>query len=387
MSDKLLLLTTGHVAYCGPTHDAIRYFESHGCKSPSHTSTSEWLLDELNADFHDSPKHVAALVQAWQTSAEKKALDVEIRDFVEGSGAHEELNHVPQISSTDGHHMFKRSLLEQTAINAKRNMMDALRSPAVIYLRAAMYIALAILIGIGWLRIPAQAIRISQLTSVLFFTAAFMIFMSIAVLPVYLNEKQIVTRERTNGSYSAGSYLMGHFIVEIFFLAVLAIVITAVLYYLVGLNPKFSRFCFFALTLFASLLTAESIMILIAAVVPFLLVGIAMGAFLFGGFMVVQGFLTPIRYIPWPLRWMQYIGVHSYSFAAFCINEFSGRTYAATPNSFPAYKSAVAGETVLESLNLPLSNRWANIGIMLVMVAVYRLMAYLWILKFHNGKR
>jgi ABC-2 type transporter len=147
--------------------------------------------------------------------------------------------------------------MEQTAINAKRNMIDALRSPAVIYLRAVMYIALAILIGIGWLRIPAQAIRISQLTSVLFFTAAFMIFMSIAVLPVYLNEKQIVTRERSNGSYSAGAYLMGHFIVEIFFIAVLAVVITAVLYYLVGLNPKFSRFCFFALTLFASLLTAE----------------------------------------------------------------------------------------------------------------------------------
>jgi hypothetical protein len=121
--------------------------------------------------------------------------------------------------------------------------------------------------------------------------------------------------------------------------------------------------------------------------VPFLLVGIAIGAFLFGGFMVVQGYLTPIRYIPWPLRWMQYIGLHSYSFGAFCINEFSGRTYSATPKSFPAFLSDVSGETVLQSLTLPLANRWANIGVMLAMVAVYRTLAYLWISTFHNGKR
>lgn len=204
---------------------------------------------------------------------------------------------------------------------------------------------------------------------------------------MYLNEKLIVARERVNGSYSTAAYVLGHFLVELVYLLYMTVCIIAVMYYLAGLNPRFTRFLFFGLIMYCSLVVAESIMFLIAAIVPILLVGIAMGAFLFGAFMVVQGYFTSLKHIPWVLRWMTYISLHAYSFAAMVINEFSGRVYAASPDSFPAFPEAVPGEDVIDSLTFVTDNRWANIGAMVAMIVVYRVIAYAWIAKFHTGKR
>jgi ABC-type multidrug transport system ATPase subunit/ABC-type multidrug transport system permease subunit len=387
MSHKLLLLTAGRVAFFGPTTNVVPYFERLDCVMPPRTSVAEWLLDELNADFHTDRARWEKIVSAWASSSEEAALQSRINEFVANAptGSHPTAAaarppHNPVVS-------YKRSAAAQIGLLAKRSMTDALRSPAVIYLRAVMYSALGFLIGIAWLRISASADRIIDILGSLFFAAAFYAFMSIAVLPVYLGEKLIVQRERNNGSYSVFAYLSSHFVVEAAFLAVLAVLLTATVYPLTGLNPTLSAGAFFCLSLFCTLLVAESMMILIAAVVPYLLVGIAMGAFTFGLFMCVQGYLTSIDHIPWPLRWMKYIALHSYSFAAFCINEFEGRTYAASPHTFPAFVDPVSGDSVIASLHLPLNNRWANIGIMVCMVAVYRVMAFLYISKFHTGKK
>lgn len=190
-----------------------------------------------------------------------------------------------------------------------------------------------------------------------------------------------------NGSYSVGAYLLGHFVVEAIMLGILSLSVTAILYTMVNLHPTVGRAFFWALTLWLSLLVAESIMILIASIVPLFIVGIAMGAFLFGAFMVVQGFFTRVEFIPWPLRWLGYLGLHSYSFAAMVINEFDGRTYTATPNSFPPFPEDVDGKSVIDNLDFISNDRWVNIGVLVVMLIVYRAFAYLWIAKFHDGKK
>jgi ABC-type multidrug transport system permease subunit len=200
-------------------------------------------------------------------------------------------------------------------------------------------------------------------------------------------EKHIVTRERMNGSYSTAAYLGSHLIVEAVMIGVMSLVCSAVVYSLVGLNPSAGRALYFALALWMALMVAESIMILISAVVPLFLVGIAAGAFLFGAFMCVQGYFTRIEFVPWPLRWLGFIGLHSYGFAAVVVNEFDGRTYAAAPAAFPPFIKAVEGAAVIDALDFHLNNKWANIGVMAAMLVAYRLLAYLWIDNFHTGKR
>jgi hypothetical protein len=385
MSDKLLLLTKGDVAYFGLTKNVIPYFRARGCVPPPQTSTSEWLLEELNYDFHQSLEHVQRLVASWQSSSEKLDLDQEVRDFIRSRNSAQDAYLTGNEASVK--FKYKRSLFQQTVVHTRRSFFDAVRNPAVIFHRACIYIALSVLIGIAWYRVPSQVDRLSQLTALLFFTIAFMVLMSIAVLPVYLNEKIIITHERINGCYATGSYLLGHFLVEIIYIGILSVAVSVVVYSITGLNPQFSRGCFFSLTIFVSLLTAESIMILIAAVVRHVFVGTAMSTALFGAFMVVQGFLVHGQYIPWLLRWVQFISLHSYAFAALCINEFDGRDYIVTSNTFPITALHVPGAQYLSSFDFTFNSKWTNIGVLAVMILVYRILSYIYISKFLTGKR
>lgn len=112
-----------------------------------------------------------------------------------------------------------------------------------------------------------------------------------------------------------------------------------------------------------------------------------MGAFLFGTFMVVEGYFVQAKYIPWGLRWLGFIGLHSYSFAAMVVNEFHGRTYKATPDSFPPFPNDVQGATVIESLHFIIDDKWLNLGVLLAMLIFYRTCTCLWISRFHDGKK
>ena len=81
---------------------------------------------------------------------------------------------------------------------------------------------------------------------------------------------------------------------------------------MVELTLPVPRFKIFLSNLFTPLLVAESLMVLISAVIPTLIVGIAAGAMMFGLFMCVQGAFISLDKIGWWLRWIQYITVHFY---------------------------------------------------------------------------
>lgn len=94
-----------------------------------------------------------------------------------------------------------------------------------------MYFMLSILIGTIWLQLGNSAKVITDFNGAMFFTTAFMIFMSISVLPMYLEERHVFIRERGNSSYSAGSYLFAHFLFELPFVFLLALVCSSTEYW------------------------------------------------------------------------------------------------------------------------------------------------------------
>ncbi len=76
---------------------------------------------------------------------------------------------------------------------------------------------------------------------------------------------------------------MSHFLFELPFIFLIALVCSSTVYWLVGLFPDPNRFFIFVANLYLSLLVAESYMVIISAVIPYFIVGIAVGAFLNGG--------------------------------------------------------------------------------------------------------
>ncbi len=74
-------------------------------------------------------------------------------------------------------------------------------------------------------------------------------------------------------------------------------------------------------------------------------------------------------------------------------NQFSETTYAPVYISpYENWSSPVTGISVLESYSLYTGQpgdwyrRWANVGVLLAMIVVYRAIATAWMWRFHRGK-
>mmetsp|Transcript_23002 Transcript_23002/g.78328 ORF Transcript_23002/g.78328 Transcript_23002/m.78328 type:complete len:267 (+) Transcript_23002:2-802(+) len=264
------------------------------------------------------------------------------------------------------------------------------KNPAAIWLRFAMYVALSLMIGTVWLDVGDDASMITDIINVLFFIAAFMVFMSISVLPAFLEEKAIFLKERANGAYGVAAYNIAHAIVDTPFMFLLALVCGTLTFWCIGLDDDPNVWMAFVTNLFLSFMVAESLMLLIASVVPFLIVGIAVGAFCFGAFMIVQGFFLKVSEIGWWWRWMHYVGLHTYSFATFMHYQFHDRVYpCGNPSAgmWACPDGAVSGDDVLELYSFDGVDPAANFAVLAAMTAGYRVAAALWMWRFHTGKK
>lgn len=381
MADTLLLISEGHTCYFGPAHEAAEHFRSLGFVQPQRASEIEWMLDLINKDFGDVDR-VDKCIAKWPGSKPAVALEQDLKRL-----------HVPE--NNDGASEIGRNaksmqyavgFLQQTMTLTKRGIRNTIRNPAVLWLRFAMYLMLSVMIGLVWLRLGTSASVIFDINNALFYVCAFMIFMSVSVLPAYLEERSVLVRERANGAYSVAAYIVSHTLYEIPYVFTLALMASSVTYWMVGFTPTARRFFIFVANLFTSLFVAESMMVLIAAMIPILIVGIAAGAMTFGLFMCVMGAFISVDRIGWWIRWVQFIALHYYSYSTFLVNQFRGTVYTASPGTFPPYLEDVIGDEIYAAQGLE-ERIWVNFLVQIAMVIVYRMLAAAWLHVFLRGKK
>lgn len=392
MADTLLLISEGRTCYFGEASSAAEHFRKLGFVKPERASEIEWMLDLINRDFGHNDT-VDRCIEAWPKSEAARQLDEHLNEkgvpstTASHANSAQAANGNENSSGKDVSMRYAVGFLQQTMVLTKRGILNTIRNPAVLWLRFAMYLMLSIMIGLVWLRLGTSAKVIIDTNNALFYVCAFMIFMSVSVLPAYLEERSVLIRERANGAYSIPAYILSHTLYEIPYVFVLALMASSVTYFLVGLTPKADRFFIFVANLFTSLFVAESMMVLISAIIPILIVGIAAGAMTFGLFMCLQGAFISINSIGWWIRWVRYIALHYYSYSTFLVNQYRGVVYDAAPeNVFPPYPNPVRGEDVYEELGLE-SRLWLNFVVQIVMILVYRALATAWLHYFVKGKK
>merc|ERR1712113_61551 len=155
--------------------------------------------------------------------------------------------------------------------------------------------------------------------AVLFYCVAFFIFMSVAVLPITVMERDIVDKEVLNGYYNPYCYQIAQGIATIPGAAVLAGLVSLIIITML----KFKDPAWYFLNMFLSLMTSEALAQMVSHAVPHFVIGIAMIAGLFGFFMLFQGFmLVPSDFPDW-LRWTNSVAFHTYSWRSFMVTEFA----------------------------------------------------------------
>lgn len=395
LGDTLLLLSGGHTAFFGPIDNVSEHFKLLGFTRPEGTSTAEWLLNLINREF-GSDVIVDACLSGWPTSPACALLTARLeeagvpRDGMDASTLHMSRHELAMEELADSVTHYRTSQLQATWALMKRSFIVSVRSPAAFWMRFVMYILLTILIGTVWLQLGTSASVISDTSGALFCVSAFMCLLSVAVIPLFLEERAMFSRERANGSYSTLSYAIAQFVVEIPFLFLIALVCSSIVYWLVGFTPGANRFFIFVANLFMALLVSEALMTAIAAVINSFVLGIAAASLILATFMITMGYFIRLESIGWWWRWIQFISYNYYNFSAFMSNQFTGTVYAAScPDglgSFDCFPEPVIGEGYLSIFSFEL-RIWVNMLVQIAMVLVYRTFAALWMNFFVRGKK
>ncbi|KAH8484076.1 hypothetical protein H0E87_028486 [Populus deltoides] len=184
--------------------------------------------------------------------------------------------------------------------------------------------------------------------SLLMFTASFLTIMAIGGFPSFVEDMKVFQRERLNGHYQSAAFVVGNTVSSTPFLLVISLIPELITYYLVGLQQGCAQFIYFALTLLACMMLVESLMLIVASIMPNFLMGLITGAGIQGLMILSGGFRLPhdLPLVFWRYP-LYYIAFHRYAYQGLFKNEFEGLTF---PNGQvlqgggPAY---IKGEEIL----------------------------------------
>ncbi|KAF3435034.1 hypothetical protein FNV43_RR22121 [Rhamnella rubrinervis] len=279
------------------------------------------------------------------------------------------------------------SFLTQCIVLTKRSFINMHRDPGYYWLRLAIYLILAIGLGTIYYNIGLTYESIQERRSLLTFVASFLTFMSIGGFPSFVEEMKVFERERLNGHYGAAAFVMGNTFSAIPYLLIISIIPGALSYYLPGLRKGCEPFFYFTCVLFACMMLVESLMMIIASVVPNFLMGIITGAGVQGLMILSGGFFQLPKDLP-DIFWrypLYYISFHKYAYQGLFKNEFKGLVL--SNNGLAGGPANITGEDVLMNMWEIEKNysKWTDLSILFGMLIVYRIL-FLLIIKI-NEKR
>ncbi|KAK6441513.1 hypothetical protein LTR95_002254 [Oleoguttula sp. CCFEE 5521] len=292
--DRLLLLSQGRVVYSGPKSEVQTYFHSIGNPLPHYMNPAEFIMDYIkaNSTYQSIIKDQLKLVhQTWLDSHQRAEIEEVIERVMASKTICQDVSRGYQDQRSNNFTV----LLAQV----HRSFTKSHRDIVAYGIRIVMYMGLAVMMGTIWLRLSPGQDNIPSSVNPIFFGGAFMSFMAVAYIPVFLEDRALFMRERANGLYGSTSFMIAHLLTGIPYLLIIAVLVSIIAYWLSNSRPTASGFFAWVMWLFLDLVAAESLVVLIAALVPNFVVALAAAAFTngiwtcTGGFLVTTATLNP----------------------------------------------------------------------------------------------
>nr|XP_043638291.1 ABC transporter G family member 1-like [Erigeron canadensis] len=370
---NLCLLSCGKTVYFGNTSSANEFFASNGFPCPTFQNPSDHFLKTINKDFDED----------MEGSTRTEEVITILTNSYESSTACEEVNNrVSEICKKgDGTVETKKdraSFSTQCLVLSRRSFINMYRDLGYYWLRFAIYLALSLCLGTLFYDIGLSSSSIQARSSVLMFVATFLTFMTIGGFPSFVEDMKVFEYERLNGHYSVGAFVIANTLSSTPFLLLVSVIPAVLTYYLPGLREGFNHFVYFTVVVFSCMLLVESLMMVVASLIPNYLMGIIVGAGIQGVMLLAGGFFRLPNDLPKPF-WrypMFYIAFHRYVYQGFYKNEFKGQVYIYSQGGV---RQIVYGEDILkEKWQVEMGHsKWTDLAILLGMVVIYRLIFWL----------
>ncbi|KAF5234845.1 hypothetical protein FANTH_11939 [Fusarium anthophilum] len=375
--DKLLLLSGGKTHYFGPVNSVAAYYAEVGSPLPQYVNPAEHLLELVNIDFAqdrgEASRDLETLQAAWQNSRHASEVNSSIKS-AESSGGDWNIDTIEK----------RPSMLSLTLTLLHRSFIKSYRDVVAYGIRVAMYLGLAIMMGTVWVRLDPAQESIQPFINAIFFGSAFMSFMAVAYVPAFIEDRLQYVKEHHNGLYGAAELIISNFFIGIPYLFLISILFSVISYWLSNFQPTAKAFFTWVLWLFLDLLAAESLVVFMTSLFPSFVISLALVAFANGLWMSVGGFMVPPTILNVFYKYVfHYWDYQKYVFEGMMVNEFADRVYSCGDGCRCMYQSTLAdqceidGQAVLNQYGYSNGHMGRNVGIMISIIAGYRLASWL----------
>ncbi|KAL5704462.1 ATP-binding cassette sub- G member 5 [Ranunculus cassubicifolius] len=372
MFNSVLLLANGSVLHQGSTNKLQALLRSSGLELPLHVNVLEFAIESIS------------ILQ--QQKEDEEELQLRIEEPPEGKNGKctlqmlfQESKVVVDEESGNGNFGFNRrygfanSRLTETMILTHRFSKNIYRTKELFACRTIQMLVVGLVLGSIFYDLKDDLVGSAERVGLFAFILTFLLSCTTEALPIFLQEKEILMKETSSGSYRVSSYVIANGLVYLPFLLILSVLFSLPLYWLVGLNRSLPAFMYFLLLIWLIFYTANSVVVCFSALVPNFIVGNSIIQGVMGSFFLFSGYFISKNGMPKYWVFMHYISLFKYPFEGFLINEFSG---AGKCLDYMFGACIVSGEDVLKEVGFDEGSRWSNIVIMVSFIFFYRFIAY-----------
>ncbi|KTG42249.1 hypothetical protein cypCar_00010773 [Cyprinus carpio] len=192
----------------------------------------------------------------------------------------------------------------------------------------------------------------------------------------------VIRHENSGGYYRTSVYFLSKVFVDLLPNRIVPIFIfSSICYYMMGLNPSFTAFLCFALTMSMVSLAGVSLAFLVSASVSTFAMANVLIALPFVFMMVFGGFLVNLNSMLNWLSWLKWASIFKYGLDAVTINEMKGQV-------FYSVNATLTGEMYLQSQGIDYSlwGFWQNQVALLGIVLVCMTFAYIQLRRINRWK-
>ncbi|KAE8655920.1 ABC transporter G family member 5 [Hibiscus syriacus] len=369
--NSMLLLANGSVLHQGTVERLGSNLKDMGLQLPLHVNIVEFSIESIEA-IQQQRKGGPEQVQEQGFSGASSSLTGKFtlqQLFQQSKVVDGETVNV----GIDFPRDFANSRLKETMILTHRFSKNIFRTKELFACRTIQMLVSGLVLGSIFRNAKDDLAGAEERVGLFAFILTFLLSCTTEALPIFLQEREILMKETSCGSYRVSSYALANGLVYLPFLLILAILFSTPLYWLVGLNSNFTAFIHFLLLIWLILYTANSVVVCFSALVPNFIIGNSVISGVMGSFFLFSGYFISSHEIPNYWIFMHYISLFKYPFEGFLINEFSK---SGNCLEYMFGSCLVTAEAVLREEGYGEESRWRNVVVMVGFILVYRFVSY-----------
>ncbi|CAL4155083.1 unnamed protein product [Meganyctiphanes norvegica] len=366
MFDQLLLLAEGRVAYLGPTKDAFSFFNRLERPCPKNYNPGDHFIHTLAIKMtqeEDCRQFVHMVCDAFRES-DGKSVDQRTVVAMQPPKGEDALANIKLPKSP-----YRASWFDQFAAVFRRSVYEFSREPRLLIAKTVGFVFFSILFGLIFLDAQSGSdyASVMNISGVLFIFVTNMTFSNMfPVVTVFSGVFPLFLKEHWNGMYRADVFFLTRNIVEFPIYIIGPFLFITISYWMIGFTNTVEAYLVACLIIVLIANVAVSYGYMISCMAKNYQTALIISTPLTFPLMIFGGFFIKTDTLPAWLSWMTYLSWFNYGFEALSINQWKDHPYSGP---------------ILESLGgFKEENLWIDIGAMVGLMVLYRILAFLLLL-------